>query len=152
MIALARGSIGVGGGHWLYLAFLIPVSLACGNVFRTARWPAGMNPIRMAAGTTLSAGIILLLLTLVVPGPQGLASLRDVPLLATAQVLTSLLQFLFFFRLQWVGGPTYLSQIGYVAAAVGLAAGVLILGESYPPLVWAGAAAIAVGIVASNLK
>jgi drug/metabolite transporter (DMT)-like permease len=66
------------------------------------------------------------------------------------QVLVSLTQFLVFFRLQWVGGPTYLSQIGYVAAAVGLAAGVVFLGEIYPPLVWAGAATIALGIVVSN--
>ena len=28
--------------------------------------------------------------------------------------------FVFFFRLQAVGGPVYLSQIGYVGAAVGL--------------------------------
>jgi drug/metabolite transporter (DMT)-like permease len=59
--------------------------------------------------------------------------------------------FLMFFRLQQLGGPTYLSQIGYVAAVVGVATGVLFLGESYPVLVWAGAAIIAAGIALTTI-
>ena len=55
--------------------------------------------------------------------------------------------FAFFFRLQAVGGPVYLSQIGYVAAAVGLGSGVLFLGERYRLLTWAGAAIIVVGVI-----
>ena len=54
-----------------------------------------------------------------------------------------------FFRLQQIGGPTYLSQIGYVAAAVGLVVGVVWFKETYPPLVWAGAAAIMGGLLVS---
>ena len=37
-----------------------------------------------------------------------------------AQLAVSTVVFLMFFRLQQIGGPTYLSQIGYVAAAVGV--------------------------------
>jgi drug/metabolite transporter (DMT)-like permease len=59
--------------------------------------------------------------------------------------------FLMFFRLQQVGGPTYLSQIGYVAAAVGVVIGVFYFGETYPQSVWVGAAIIAVGIAFSTL-
>ncbi len=66
------------------------------------------------------------------------------------QVVLSSAMFVVFFRLQWVGGPTYLSQIGYVAAAVGLLLGVFFLDEHYPQLVWAGAAAIALGVAISN--
>lgn len=51
-----------------------------------------------------------------------------------------------FFRLQQVGGPPYLSQIGCIAAAVALFAGTLILGESYVWTTWAGALVIAAGI------
>jgi drug/metabolite transporter (DMT)-like permease len=54
--------------------------------------------------------------------------------------------FLMFFRLQQIGGPTYLSQIGYVAAAVGVVIGVTWLGETYPAGVWTGTAIIAGGI------
>ena len=55
--------------------------------------------------------------------------------------------FVFFFRLQAVGGPVYLSQIGYVAAAVGLVSGTLFLGERYALLTWAGAAIVGIGVV-----
>ena len=46
---------------------------------------------------------------------------------------------------------TYLSQIGYVAAAVGVAVGVSFLGERYPPLVWAGISVVAAGIGLTTL-
>ncbi|MBL9104427.1 MAG: hypothetical protein JNL82_26010, partial [Myxococcales bacterium] len=59
--------------------------------------------------------------------------------------------FVFFFRLQVVGGPVYLSQIGYVAAAVGLFAGTAFLGERYGPLTWAGALVIVAGVVLTTL-
>ena len=54
--------------------------------------------------------------------------------------------FVFFFRLQAVGGPVYLSQIGYVGAAVGLFSGTLFLGERYALLTWLGAAIIVAGV------
>ena len=64
-----------------------------------------------------------------------------------AQVASASAMFAFFFRLQAVGGPVYLSQIGYVGAAVGLVSGTLLLGERYQLLTWLGAAIITVGIV-----
>jgi drug/metabolite transporter (DMT)-like permease len=51
-----------------------------------------------------------------------------------------------FFQLQVVGGPVTLSQIGTVAAAVGVIAGTAGLGERYPTIVWIGIAIIAAGI------
>ncbi len=51
--------------------------------------------------------------------------------------------------LQSVGGPTYLSQIGYVAAAVALLCGTLVFSERYSLLTWFGAAVIVVAIVVS---
>ena len=54
--------------------------------------------------------------------------------------------FVFFFRLQAVGGPVYLSQIGYVAAAVGLVSGTVVFGERYQLWTWIGAGIIAAGV------
>lgn len=153
LIALSRNGLTTDGqGHWLWLAFLVPLSLGFGNVFRTARWPEGMAPLRMAAVTNLVA-VIPLALLLALWGRDG-AVMQAVhsPGLLVLQAAISAAMFTVFFRLQWVGGPTYLSQIGYVAAAVGLLAGVGFLGERYPPLVWAGAAAIAAGVVVSNWR
>ena len=58
--------------------------------------------------------------------------------------------FVFFFRLQVVGGPVYLSQIGYVAAAVGLFSGTFFLGERYGVLTWLGAAIVVVGVIVTT--
>jgi len=54
-----------------------------------------------------------------------------------------------FFRLQQVGGPTYLSQIGYIAAGIALFSGTFSLGEMYALLTWCGAIVILIGIVLS---
>jgi len=51
------------------------------------------------------------------------------------------------FRLQQKGGPVLLSQIGYVAAAVGLIAATLLLGEQYNQATWLGTGVIAAGIL-----
>jgi drug/metabolite transporter (DMT)-like permease len=83
-------------------------------------------------------------------GGLDLTALGNEPLLLVGQLAASTVMFLTFFRLQQAGGPTYLSQIGYVAAAVGLLAGVVALGETYPWTVWAGAATIATGIALST--
>ncbi len=56
-----------------------------------------------------------------------------------------------FFRLQHVGGPVYLSQIGYVVAAVGLVTGTIWLGESYAPATWAGAGVVVIGVALVTL-
>jgi drug/metabolite transporter (DMT)-like permease len=61
-------------------------------------------------------------------------------------MVASVLTFPLFFRLQAVGGPVLLSQIGTVAAAVGVAVGAGLLGERYPPGVWTGVLLIALGI------
>ena len=150
-IALSRfGLPADANGQWHWLAFLVPLSLGIGNVFRTAFWPKGMAPLRMAAVTNLVASLPLIVLLTVWGRDGAVATALQSPLLLLLQVAISAAMFTVFFRLQWVGGPTYLSQIGYVAAAVGLLCGVVFLQEVYPPLVWAGAATIAAGVVVSN--
>lgn len=151
LIALSRNGLQMeGGSHWFWLAFLVPVSLGFGNVFRTAYWPQGMTPLQMAAITNIVAALPLALLLLVWGQDGAITQAMQSPGLLLVQIVLSSAMFVVFFRLQWVGGPTYLSQIGYVAAAVGLLLGVFFLGEHYPPLVWAGAGAIAIGVAISN--
>jgi drug/metabolite transporter (DMT)-like permease len=150
-IIVARNS-GLDGGQsaWLLLAALVPVSLGLGNVYRTRAWPRGAGPIRLAALTNLAAAGPLLTLAWALDG-LDLPALLAVPGLVGLQLLASSLMFLMFFRLQQEGGPTYLSQIGYVAAAVGAGIGVGVLGESYPAGVWAGVAIVAAGIGLTTL-
>ena len=136
--------------RWLLLAALIPVFLGAGNVYRTAAWPEGAGPMRLGAIVNLAAVPPLLALAWALGG-LDLAPLAAIPVLVAGQVVAATVMYLTFFRLQAVGGPTYLSQIGYVAAAVGVAVGVSFLGERYPPLVWAGIAVVAAGIGLTTL-
>jgi drug/metabolite transporter (DMT)-like permease len=147
LIVLGRSSIAINGSAgWLLAAFLVPISLSFGNVFRTARWPKSMQPLRMGALSNLGASVPLLLLTFAMGGAPAVQTLARAPVALLVQIAMSTAMFLAFFRLQWVGGPTYLSQIGYIAAAVGLLAGVAVFHETYPLVVWAGAACVALGI------
>ena len=136
--------------RWLLLAALIPVFLGAGNVYRTAAWPEGAGPMRLGAIVNLAAVPPLLALAWALGG-LDLAPLAAIPVLVAGQVVAATVMYLTFFRLQAVGGPTYLSQIGYVAAAIGVAVGVSFLGERYPPLVWTGIAVVAAGIGLTTL-
>jgi drug/metabolite transporter (DMT)-like permease len=136
---------------WLFLSLLIPAFFAAGNIYRTLAWPEGASPIGLAWATNLAAVPPLLAATVLTTGSFDLAPLAAVPGLVIAQLVVSTTMFLMFFRLQQMGGPTYLSQIGYVAAAVGAGVGVTLLGETYPPAVWFGAGIVATGIVLTTL-
>lgn len=132
---------------WLALAFLIPLLLASGNLYRTIAWPVGTGGLALAAGSNLGAAVVLGWVSVLWTGSLPLAAVWAVPGLLLAQVAASAAMFAVFFRLQSVGGPVYLSQIGYVAAAVGLGTGTLVLGEHYGLLTWLGAVVVAVGVL-----
>ena len=147
MVAVTRGEAGQPADlFWVVMGLLIPVSLAAGNIYRTVDWPEGTGPIELAVGSHLASAAMLLVGIFALFGIKAFAPLGGVPLVVVAQVASASAMFAFFFRLQAVGGPVYLSQIGYVAAAVGLFAGTIFLGEHYQLLTWAGAVIITAGV------
>ncbi|UCI20908.1 DMT family transporter [Mesorhizobium sp. B2-1-8] len=147
MVAATRGEAGQPAEIvWVIIGLLIPVSLAAGNIYRTIDWPEGTGPIELAVGSHLASAAMLLVGIVTLFGGKAFIQLGTVPLTAVAQMASASAMFAFFFRLQAVGGPVYLSQIGYVAAAVGLFAGTIFLGENYQPLTWIGAVIITAGV------
>jgi drug/metabolite transporter (DMT)-like permease len=152
IIIFSRNSDFSGGSApWILLALMIPLFLGAGNVFRTMAWPFGASPRKLAAHTNIAAVPFLAVLVYGQTRTVDVMPLANIPGLVALQLAVSVIMFLMFFRLQQVGGPTYLSQIGYVAAAVGVVVGVFYFGETYPQSVWVGAAIIAVGIAFSTL-
>ena len=147
IVAMTRGGSGGSAGlFWIVIGLLMPVSLAVGNVYRTLDWPSGTGPIELAVGSHVAAAIMLLAGSLAVDGGGAFAALADMPLLVVAQIVSAAAMYAFYFRLQDVGGPVYLSQISYVAAAIGLISGMLVFGERYALLTWLGAAIICAGV------
>ncbi len=152
MIVLSKGQVGQPAQPlWIAVAFLIPLTLACGNVYRTLDWPAQASGLALAAGTNLASALFLVSVSLVVTGGLPLHAALASPALILGQITVSALMFSIFFRLQRVGGPVYLSQIGYVAAAVGLGSGYVLMGESYGWLTWLGAGVVALGVAMTTL-
>lgn len=145
IVALGRGSI-EGAALWSLVAFGIPVALALGNVYRTLDWPEGAHPAALAFWSHFWAMLAYVGLQVAVSGDLPLAPLREVPLATMVQAVAAGLMFPAYFRLQKLGGPVLLSQIGYVAAAVGLGTGTLFLGEVYGVATWVGAGVVALGI------
>lgn len=147
VVATTRGELGQPASPlWVALGLLIPVALALGNIYRTMDWPGHAGALELAYGSHFAAAGVLLLSGTLLPWGFDPSPLAVVPLETIAQVLSSAGMFVFFFRLQVVGGPVYLSQMGYVAAALGLVSGTLFLNEQYALLTWVGAGIIAVGV------
>ena len=147
LVALARGEAGRPAAWlWVGVGLLIPLLLALGNVCRSLDWPPRADGTWLAVGSHGVAALLLLALCALTGAWRGLPALAGVPWLAAAQVAAAVLMFPLFFRLQALGGPVLLSQIGTVGAGVGVAVGAGLLGERYPPLVWGGVALIALGI------
>jgi drug/metabolite transporter (DMT)-like permease len=146
MVAVTRGEMGQPAEqYWVALALLIPVLLAAGNIYRTYDWPEGADPVELAVGSHF-ASAAMLMAAMLFQGDVSFSPLASIPFITLAQIIASAAMFAFYFRLQAVGGPVYLSQIGYVGAGVGLLSGTMLLGERYQMLTWAGAAVIVAGV------
>jgi len=132
---------------WVGVALLIPLILACGNIYRTLDWPDKALPDVLAFWSHVFSVMVFLVLLWMTEGLIPLHELAAAPWLTLLQMFVAGLIFPAYFRLQQHGGPVLLSQIGYVAAAVGLVAATGFLGERYGAMTWSGAAVIALGMV-----
>jgi drug/metabolite transporter (DMT)-like permease len=147
LVVSGRGEVGRPAAlGWVLVALVIPLSLAVGNVYRSIDWPRGADGLWLAVGSNAAAAVMLVALALATSDMGAAARLLQLPWVVAAQVLAASLMFLLFFRLQQVAGPVTLSQIGTVAAAVGVGIGAGVLGERYPAVVWVGVAVIALGL------
>jgi drug/metabolite transporter (DMT)-like permease len=150
-IVLGKDPNAAGGiSGWLLLALAIPLFLGAGNVYRTKAWPAGASARLLSSLTNLASVPFLLGFGVLINGTVDVVPLIHAPWLMAGQLVVSSCLFLMLFKLQQVGGPTYLSQIGYVAAAVSLVIGVAYFHESYPLAVWLGGGLVLAGIAVST--
>lgn len=138
---------------WYALGLFVPVSLALGNVYRTIAWPEDGTPVALAAGMMLGASACLLLPIAstdiaVLPALQRPAMY---PLVGVQMVLTAL-TYLGFFALQKRSNPVFLSQMGCIAALVGLFLGLVFFDEQYAAGVWLGVLIVLLGLWLTNAR
>lgn len=133
LLVVPKGNLDLAGnGPFLLLALGIPLSLAASNLYRSRFWPAGSAAVPLVIGMLTVQGLGLLVINLLLGNFPALEStspetgllLAGLGALAGASYLSS-------FNLLRVGGPVYLSQMGYVITAVTLLAGILFWDERY---------------------
>lgn len=133
---------------WILAILAVPVFLAIGNIYRTMAWPAGAAPVMLAALMLGSGGLLLLPIVSLVDLPRDGWTLDNglILTLLVVQIATFTLVYYLFFILQRLAGPVYLSQIGPVAAVVGPAIGIFMLGEAPPANLLPAGLLMAVGL------
>ena len=110
--------------------------------------PLATLTLAAAAAGLLALAVIFSLLGLTEDLVQGFD--RGWPLVIVQSLCTGI-GYAFFFRLQQVGGPVYLSQISYVNTGVGIAFAVLFFGEHLPFTAWLAVGCIFAGVALVTL-
>ena len=146
IVAVAKSGIGGISGYAL-IGLSLPMVLAAGNVYRTLYWPDGAKVDALAFWSHLAALAAVGALQLGLYGEIPVGRIAEIPFVTLLQLGAAALTFPAYFKLQEVGGPVLLSQIGYVAAAIALLSGTVFLGEIYSATTWLGSGIILVGIL-----
>jgi len=150
-VILPTASANQAPAPWLALTALAPLFLAIGNIYRSVAWPPGARPGALAAGTLIAAGLLLLPVAAATGGLGALLGrLGEAAPPLLAQIGLTALAFLVYFELQRIGGPVYLSLIGYAIAAFGALYGAVFFGETLPLAGLFGAGLIVLGILLSR--
>ncbi|MBD3897257.1 DMT family transporter [Halomonas sp. ML-15] len=150
-LVLATAKAGGSGDAlgWVLLVLAMPLVIALGNIYRTLRWPTDSSPVFLAALMMLGGAVTLVPFVLLFePGQsQALFTTEMVLRLLLLEIAVFSVLYLFYFVLQKLAGPVYLSQIGIVAALVGTLIAVLALGEAPPPNLGLAALLVVLGTV-----
>jgi drug/metabolite transporter (DMT)-like permease len=155
LVSRNSGALAVDAPFGWYLAALVtPAALAFGNVYRTTSWPEGRGPLPLAtltlAAAALGIALVLVVQALVGEGPAIRSALREGWWLILAQSFATGVGYAFFFRLQQIGGPVYLSQISYVNTGVGVGFAVLLFQERLSLWIWLAVALVFAGVALVN--
>jgi drug/metabolite transporter (DMT)-like permease len=109
----------------------------------------GLDPMAPAAGSLLCGAVILIPISLVVDQPWTLApSMGSVLALLGLAVFSTALAFVIYFRLIQTLGSVGTTAQAYLRVPVGVALGVVLLGESLTPTAWVGLGCVVVGVAA----
>lgn len=139
---------GAEGRVWVLLAFAAPLAYAVGNCFVAGLWPEELDTHQVAAGESVVAvGLGLVLALAHGVGPGDLAMLFGqgwgmIGLMVAASVGTTWL----YFALSHSHGAVFVSFAGFIALASGIGWGVLFFGERPGVSLWLAAGLILVAL------
>ncbi|SEH28142.1 EamA family transporter [Rhizobium sp. NFR12] len=163
LFGVAAGIVGIclivgmealaGSGENLWAQLAIVAATICyaaaaifGKNFR------GLDPMMPAAGSLIAGAAILIPVSLVVDRPWTLTPSADsmLALLALA-VFSTALAFVIYFRLVQTLGSVGTTAQAYLRVPIGVAIGVVFLGETLASTAWLGLACVVTGVIAMTL-
>src|SRR3984885_10469994 len=153
-ICLIVGVQAFGGlGEQLAAQIATVVATICyagGAIF--SRGFKGLDPMAPAAGSLLCGAAILVPVSLVVDRPWTLApSMSSVLALLALAVFSAAMAFVLYFRLIQTLGSVGTTAQAYLRVPIGVALGVLLLGENLSPNAWIGLACVVIGVAAMTI-
>ena len=111
-----------------------------------------LDPMLPAVGSMLAGAIVLIPASLLVDKPWTLSpSTRSIGALLGLAVFSSALAFTIYFRLLRTLGPVGTTAQAYLRVPIGIAIGVVFLGESLAPTTWIGSIFVVAGVAAMTL-
>jgi drug/metabolite transporter (DMT)-like permease len=142
-----------GLGRELWAQFAIVAATVCYAVAAIfGRSFKGLDPIMPAAGSLLCGAAILVPISLfadrpwtLAPSPQSVAALLGLSVISTA------LAFVIYFRLVHTLGSVGTTAQAYLRVPIGVAIGVVFLGETLTSTAWAGLACVIIGVAAMTI-
>jgi drug/metabolite transporter (DMT)-like permease len=112
----------------------------------------GLDPMAPAAGSLLCGAIVLIPLGLVVEQPWTIApSTNSMLALLGLAVFSTAAAFVIYFRLIQTLGSVGTTAQAYLRVPIGVALGVLFLGEQLSPTAWIGLACVVIGVAAMTI-
>jgi drug/metabolite transporter (DMT)-like permease len=112
----------------------------------------GLDPMAPAAGSLLCGAVVLIPLALAVEQPWTITpSTNSMIALLGLAVFSTAAAFVIYFRLIQTLGSVGTTAQAYLRVPIGVAIGVLFLGEQLSPTAWIGLACVVVGVAAMTI-
>lgn len=139
---------GLGHQAWAQVAIVTAtISYAGAAIF--GKNFRGMDPMLPAAGSMICGAVLLIPVSVIVDRPWTLTpSGGSLAALLGLSVFSTALAFVIYFRLLQTLGSVGTTAQAYMRVPIGVAIGVLFLGETLMPMAWLGLVCILAGVIA----
>ncbi|NTE86587.1 DMT family transporter [Agrobacterium rubi] len=112
----------------------------------------GLDPMMPAAGSLLCGAALLAPLSLIIDHPWTLSpSATSIFALLALSVFSTALAFVIYYRLIRTLGSVGTTSQAYLRVPIGVAIGVIFLGENLPPTAWIGLVLVVIGVFSMTL-
>jgi drug/metabolite transporter (DMT)-like permease len=142
---------GLGRELWAQLA-IVAATICYAGAAIFGRSFKGLDPSMPAAGSLLCGAAVLVPASLLIDQPWTLEpSVHSVLALLGLAVISTALAFVIYFRLVQTLGSVGTTAQSYLRVPIGVAIGVLFLGETPTPTAWAGLVCVIIGVAAMTI-